>query len=66
MVTGYLSKTSLRNDTTTIKSRIMQQDFPLSHPLKNDDIDTLMKKLRMMVRTMEQFHPQATKNKALM
>lgn len=66
MVTGYLLKTSLRNDTTTIKSRIMQQDFPLPHPLKNDDIGTLMKKLRMMVRTMEQFHLQATKDKGLM
>ena len=31
----------------------MQKDFPLPHPLKNDDIDTLMKKLRMMVRTIE-------------
>lgn len=44
----------------------MQKEFPLQHPLKNDDIETLMKKLRMMVRTMEQFHPQATTDKALM
>ena len=44
----------------------MIKEYPLPHPLKNDDIDTLMKKLRMMVRTMESFHPQATKDKALM
>jgi len=44
----------------------MQKDFPLPHPLKNDDIDTLMKKLRMMVRTMEQFKTQATRDKGLM
>ena len=42
------------------------KEFPLQHPLKNDDIDTLMKKLRMMVRTMEQFKPQATRDKGLM
>ena len=42
------------------------KDFPLPHPLKNDDIDTLMKKLRMMVRTMEQFKTQATTDKGLM
>jgi hypothetical protein len=42
------------------------KEYPLPHPLKNDDIDTLMKKLRMMVRTMEQFHPQETKDKGLM
>ena len=42
------------------------KDFPLPHPLKNDDIDTLMKKLRMMVRTMEQFKTQATRDKGLM
>jgi hypothetical protein len=45
---------------------VENKEFPLEHPLKNDDIDTLMKKLRMMVRTMEQFHPQETKNKGLM
>ena len=44
----------------------MLKEFPVEHPLKNDDVDTLMKKLRMMVRTMESFHPQATKDKALM
>ncbi len=45
---------------------MLNKEFPLQHPLKNDDIDTLMKKLRMMVRTMEQFHPQATTDKGLM
>lgn len=40
-------------------------EFPLQHPLKNDDVDTLMKKLRLMVRTMENFHPQETKDKGL-
>ena len=44
----------------------LQKEYPLPHPLKNDDVDTLMKKLRMMVRTMESFRPQATKDKALM
>ena len=45
---------------------MLNKEYPLPHPLNNDDIDTLMKKLRMMVRTMESFHPQATKDKALM
>ena len=50
-----------------IKQKVeLQKEYPLPHPLKNDDVDTLMKKLRMMVRTMESFHPQATKDKALM
>ncbi|MBO4480865.1 MAG: hypothetical protein J5742_04605 [Alphaproteobacteria bacterium] len=43
-----------------------EKEFPVQHPLKNDSIDTLMKKLRMMVRTMEVFQPQATTDKALM
>lgn len=45
---------------------MLNKEYPLPHPLKNDDVDILMKKLRMMVRTMESFHPQATKDKALM
>lgn len=45
---------------------MVNKEFPLQHPLKDDDIDTLMKKLRMLVRTMEQFHPQETKDKGLM
>lgn len=50
-----------------IKQRVcLHKEYPLPHPLKNDDVETLMKKLRMMVRTMEQFRPQATRDKALM
>ncbi len=50
-----------------IKQKVeLQKEYPLPHPLKNDDVDTLMKKLRMMVRTMEQFKPQATRDKGLM
>ena len=45
---------------------MLNEEYPLQHPLKNDDIETLMKKLRMMVRTMEVFQPQATTDKALM
>lgn len=45
---------------------MVNREFPLQHPLKNDDIETLMKKLRMMVCTMEQFKPQATKDKGAM
>jgi len=44
----------------------MNKEYPLPHPLKNDDIETLMKKLRMMVRTMEKFQPQVTKDKGLL
>jgi len=36
-----------------MEMRVLNKDFPLPHPLKDDDIDTLMKKLRMMVRTIE-------------
>lgn len=51
----------------SIKQKVeLQKEYPLPHPLKNDDVETLMKKLRMMVRTMESFNPQATKDKALM
>ena len=50
-----------------IKQKVeLQKEYPLPHPLKNDDVDTLMKKLRMMVSTMEQFKPQATTDKGLM
>ena len=50
-----------------IKQKVeLQKEYPLPHPLKNDDVETLMKKLRMMVRTMESFRPQATNDKALM
>ena len=45
---------------------MINQEYPLPHPLKDDDIETLMKKLRMMVRTMEQFKLQPTKDKGLM
>lgn len=44
----------------------MQKEFPLQHPLKNDDVDTLMKKLKMLIRIMEEFCLQATRDKALM
>lgn len=56
----------MHSHTVIRDKKMTRKDFPFEHPLKNDDIDTLMKKLRMMVRTMEQFKTQATRDKGLM